>query len=180
MYVRGEKTFLNMVQKTVFSYPHWPSSIRPTFLKANFTTEGKGDFRASVAREKKSKKRRRGVWTQRVNTFAASIRRRRRPFPTEEEDGRTRVSATPPGERERAHCRLEHTPIVAPSHSVSLKRAQDATLPKWGPTQRREGGEGKGGPLSRTLHLPLPSFPICHYVKWGRVKSCWVDFFRGK
>ncbi len=119
-------------------------------------------------------------WTQRVNTFAASIRRRRRPFPTEEEDGRTRVSATPPGERERAHCRLEHTPIVAPSHSVSLKRAQDATLPKWGPTQRREGGEGKGGPLSRTLHLPLPSFPICHYVKWGRVKSCWVDFFRGK
>ncbi len=159
LYVRGEKTFLNMVQKTVFSYPHWPLFIRTTFLKANFTTEGKGDFRASVARENKSKKEE-GVCGHKGSTLlpppsvgAGVLFKRRKRMEGQE-------SRQLPRERERAHCRLEHTPIVAPSHSVSLKRAQDATLPKWRPTQRREGGEGKGGPLPEpctSLFLPFPS-----------------------
>ncbi len=163
LYVRGEKTILNMVQKTVFSYPHWPLFIRTTFLKANFTTEGKGDFRASVAREKKSKKEE-GVCGHKGSTLlpppsvgaGVLFRRRKR---MEGQDSRQL-----PRERERAHCRLEHTPIVAPSHSVSLKRAQDATLPKWGPTRPKERGRRRqrratlpnlAPPSSFLSHLPL-------------------------
>lgn len=109
LYVRGEKTFLNMVQKTVFSYPHWPSSIRPTFLKANFTTEGKGDFRASVAREKKSKKKKKGC----VDTKGQHFCRLHPSAPASFSDGgrgwKDKSLGNSPG-REREHTVVLNTP----------------------------------------------------------------------